>query len=66
MNIPVQFTEVYGCLAADSAVRFETARVFREKGIEIPFPQRDVHLRSAENHIFSAGKTGRINGDRKE
>jgi len=54
------YTDVDGCLAADSAVRFETARVFREKGIEIPFPQRDVHLRSAENPVFCAEKAVQI------
>lgn len=29
-----------------SDVRFAIVRAFREKGIEIPFPQRDLHLRS--------------------
>ena len=28
-----------------TALRFEIVRLFRERGIEIPFPQRDVHLR---------------------
>lgn len=30
-----------------SNINFAIARVFRERNIEIPFPQRDVHLRSA-------------------
>ncbi|HEX2210882.1 MAG TPA: mechanosensitive ion channel domain-containing protein [Longimicrobium sp.] len=32
--------------AAASELRFEIDRAFRAEGIEIPFPQRDVHLRS--------------------
>jgi small-conductance mechanosensitive channel len=33
-------------LRTASDVRFGIARAFREAGIEIPFPQRDLHLRS--------------------
>ena len=32
-----------------SEILFEVFRVFKEKGIEIPFPQRDVHIKSEEN-----------------
>ncbi len=32
--------------AVASETRFAIDRAFRERGIEIPFPQRDVHLRS--------------------
>jgi small-conductance mechanosensitive channel len=28
-----------------SELRFEIDRVFRQKGIEIPFPQREIHVR---------------------
>ena len=31
-----------------SDLYFDIFRTFREKGIEIPFPQRDLHIRSAE------------------
>ena len=27
---------------------FDIFRVFREKNIEMPFPQRDIHIRSAD------------------
>lgn len=52
------YTDVDIGLSTDSAVRFEIARMFREKGIDIPFPQSDLHLRSVENHILSPEKTG--------
>jgi small-conductance mechanosensitive channel len=29
-----------------SEMRFAIVHAFREKGIEIPFPQRDLHLRT--------------------
>ena len=37
-------------------LRFEIVRRFRERGIEIPFPQRDVHLRGLDGPIV-AGST---------
>jgi potassium-dependent mechanosensitive channel len=33
-------------LGVVSELRFEVDRAFREAGVEIPFPQRDLHLRS--------------------
>jgi small-conductance mechanosensitive channel len=33
-------------LAMETAVRFEIDRLFRERRIEIAFPQRDIHIRS--------------------
>jgi potassium-dependent mechanosensitive channel len=32
-----------------TAIRFEIDKAFREKGIGIPFPQRDLHLRSVDD-----------------
>jgi small-conductance mechanosensitive channel len=30
----------------ETAIRFEIDRLFRERNIEISFPQRDIHIRS--------------------
>lgn len=35
----------------------EIERKLREAGIEVPFPQRDVHLRSADPTVSDTGAT---------
>ncbi|MFD1020721.1 mechanosensitive ion channel family protein [Thalassobacillus hwangdonensis] len=35
-----------------SNLNFRIDAIFREKGIEIPFPQRDLHLRSVDQHVL--------------
>ena len=40
------WTDIDNMLKAGTAIRFEIDRLFREKGIEIAFPQRDIHIRS--------------------
>lgn len=35
-------------IAVASSIRFELIQRFREEGIEIPFPQRDIHLRDID------------------
>jgi len=41
----------YG-LTTENDIRFEIDRVFREKNITIPFPQRDLHIRSAPPDVL--------------
>ncbi len=41
-------TDVDYFLSSSSDLRFAIDKAFREQGIEIPFPQRDLHIRSAE------------------
>jgi small-conductance mechanosensitive channel len=38
------WTEVEGFLITESNIRFEITRLFKEREIEIAFPQLDVHL----------------------
>ncbi len=33
-------------LTAETRLRFEIDRLFRENGVEIPFPQRDIHMKA--------------------
>ncbi|BBO71868.1 hypothetical protein DSCA_57980 [Desulfosarcina alkanivorans] len=40
------WTDVDNMLKVGTAIRFEIDRLFREQGIEIAFPQRDIHIRS--------------------
>jgi len=44
-NLRVWTTLDY-CLSAETEIRFEIDRLFRERDIEIAFPQRDIHIRS--------------------
>ncbi|MEC8050904.1 MAG: mechanosensitive ion channel domain-containing protein [Myxococcota bacterium] len=46
-----------------SDLRFAIDAIFRENNIEIPFPQRDLHLRSSElpTYLPSQGSTSQIN-----
>lgn len=44
-------------LQVTSDLNFAIDTAFRENGIEIPFPQRDIHIRSGQEHL--GGKTGK-------
>ena len=45
----VRVTEIDNRLQIESDLRQEIDRRFRQAGIEIPFPQRDLHVRSVES-----------------
>ncbi|MCF8051144.1 MAG: mechanosensitive ion channel [Desulfobacterales bacterium] len=40
------WTDIDNMLSLETAIRFEIDRLFKERGIEISFPQRDIHIRS--------------------
>ena len=51
--------DVSNSLKARTALRVAIFKAFREEGVEIPFPQRDLHLRGVEDKIL--GKMSEIN-----
>jgi small-conductance mechanosensitive channel len=50
------WTTINYMLIAETDVRFEIDRFFREINIEIAFPQRDIHIRSAEKDLSLSPK----------
>ncbi len=48
-----------------SDLNFAIRKKFRERRVEIPFPQRDIHLRSGPV-VFEAGENAKIAAQRKE
>lgn len=50
------WTDVDNCLTAETEIRFEIDRLFREKSIEIAFPQRDLHFRSIAKEVLDVLK----------
>jgi len=45
-------------LTVPSQIRFEINQLFNEKGIEIAFPQRDLHIRTVDKEAFWGIKAG--------
>ena len=48
-----------------SDLRISIARAFKEKGIEIPFPQRDLHLKDIDRLVGAIDGSGEASGRRK-
>jgi len=57
-NLYVFSRQLEDRLPVTHAVHDEILRALRENGIEIPFPQRDLHLRSVSPDIRGLGKEG--------
>lgn len=49
-------------LIVRSDILADIDRLFREDGIEIPFPQRDLHLRSVDPTLLAAARSDRDDG----
>jgi small-conductance mechanosensitive channel len=52
------WTDVDNCLTAETNIRFAIDRLFRERGIEIAFPQRDIHIRTIAGANFAPTPAG--------
>ena len=46
------WTDIDHMLTVESEIRFEIYRLFNERGIEIAFPQLDLHVRSMDKEAF--------------
>jgi small-conductance mechanosensitive channel len=59
------WTTIDSMVNVDTALRFEIDRLFRLRGIEMAFPQRDLHLRSLPNPLpvrVTSDSTARTDG----
>jgi len=63
-ELRVWISDVRDRLRVRSAVCQYVDRRFREEGVEIPFPQRDLHLRSVADKVF--GRVGEETADGKD
>ncbi len=45
-EIRVYLSDILDMLAVQNEIRFSVVETFKREGIEIPFPQRDIHIRS--------------------
>jgi potassium-dependent mechanosensitive channel len=60
------WTDIDSMLKVETAIRFEIDRLFKERGIEISFPQRDIHIRSTDNGkalVEQPGENGAKSGE---
>jgi small-conductance mechanosensitive channel len=57
------WTDIDHMLVVGTEIRFEIDRRFREAGVEIPFPQQDLHLRTFPENGHGETKTSRDKKD---
>lgn len=56
------WTDIDNMLKVETEIRFKIDRLFRERGIEISFPQQDIHIRSVTDSLFHNTKKERQPG----
>ncbi|MGC8720314.1 MAG: mechanosensitive ion channel domain-containing protein [Thermodesulforhabdaceae bacterium] len=54
------YAHVKDALMAETETRFLIYRLFNERGIEIPFPQRDIHIKSDEKIPLGFSRTSDV------
>ncbi len=52
------WTDIDNMLIVESEIRFEIIRLFKERNIEIAFPQQDLHIRSVDEKAIFNLKAG--------
>jgi small-conductance mechanosensitive channel len=57
-DLRVYIRDIANILEVSTALRFAIFKAFKEAGVEIPFPQRDVHVKSWPESGVMAGKGG--------
>ena len=62
-TLRVSIDDIDYALATTSDLRYEIDKAFREQGIEIAFPQLDIHVRSVEKDVDETQKTQQAQGD---
>ena len=55
-------SDINNILAVSTDIRFEIFRRFKQAGIEIPFPQRDVHMRLVDSNDAVVKDLGKAEG----
>ncbi|WP_265518045.1 mechanosensitive ion channel domain-containing protein [Nitratireductor luteus] len=61
-EIRVYLADILAQLEVQNEIRFAIVEAFEREGIEIPFPQRDIHFRSGPSPS-GAGASGSVDGE---
>jgi small-conductance mechanosensitive channel len=57
--------DIHNSLKVRSNLRIKIFQIFREAGVEIPFPQRDLHIRDINGQVQDALPTEKPDGEKR-